>query len=227
LSRILPLSLLTIVLASGTAAAFDDLMNQPLNDGEPSPEPAPDSVPDHFADQRFHLETRLGLSTTVGLLGEVAEYNAADWLAVGGGLGINLDGPIWGVHARLRPITFASRSGRALHAITLEGAFSRGQYGSDPFGGLFSAMCEGNPDDPESSCFERTQRPEWISWAQGELGWEARFASHFTVRTSVGFATALNHPTWSCEHRGAPVACDGTAPPRTLFVESLALGYAF
>lgn len=178
------------LLADGTARAseFDELMDQPLSANEPSAEQAPASVPDHFADQRVHLETRLGLGTTVGLLGAVAEYNAADWLAVGGGLGINLAGPIWDVHARLRPFTFASRSGKALHAITLEGAFSRGQYGSDPFAGAFSAMCEGNPDDPRSSCYERTRRPEWVSWAQAELGWEARFASHFTLRTSVGFA---------------------------------------
>lgn len=203
-------------------------LDAPLSDyrmPEPAPvEPAPQRQR-RFDAAPFELSLELGLGTPVGLLGVVAEYNLLDELALGAGLGLNDHGPIWAVRARARPLIGVSRAG-TLHALFVEAAFSRGQYAGMPSLGL-SAMCEGNPDDPDSPCYSVRVVPEAVSWAQFELGWEARFTSHLTLRTALGVARALNQPSWRCEHDG-PVSCDGEeSPARTLFVQSFALGWAF
>jgi hypothetical protein len=211
----------SLSIAAG-AEAHD--LDQPLLDYRgPAPvghDPSPRRLR-QFDDAPFHLELQFGAATTVGVLGIVAEYNVLDELALGAGLGLNGFGPIWGVHARARPLIGASRSGKTLHALFVEAAFSRGQFGGDPLQGL------GSLGTCDSSCNSVVVVPELISWAQLELGWEAQFVSRLTLRTALGVALALNRPDWRCES-GGPVSCAGEAlPATTLFVQTLALGYAF
>ena len=69
----------------------------------------------HFEDRPFQIESRLGLSTSVGEIGAVVEYNLLERVALGAGVGANIWGPEVGAHLRLRPIAGATSSGQRLH----------------------------------------------------------------------------------------------------------------
>jgi hypothetical protein len=214
------------------AGHLDDVLVSPWVNQQPAEAPAAEPAPakprDHFDDLPLHLEARWGAGTSVGLVGIVGEYNVLDRLALGAGIGLNPEGAIWGAHARLRPLIFPSRSGHTLHALFLEGSFSRGRLNStDPAGGILSDVCEGG-HTPGSTCYSVFVRPEAVSWSQFEFGWEVRLRIGFTLRVSGGLALALTRPNWRCERDGQPVSCEGESlPDRAIYVQTFALGYAF
>lgn len=79
-----------------------------------------------FSDRPIQIGTRMGFGTTVGLIGLLGEYNVDDMLALGGGIGVNGWGPIWGIHARIRPLigdgaVFAWSNLRAPLEVTSQG----------------------------------------------------------------------------------------------------------
>jgi hypothetical protein len=196
---------------------------------EAKPDPPKREAPDvpewnrvHFDDRPFNLQVRLGPGTSVGALGIVAEYDVADWLNFGAGFGVNLAGGIAGLHSRLRPFVFRTGGGRAAHAIVLEGAVSYGQYAEFDI----LPLCEGNRDDPASSCYSRRIMPEWVWWTQVEAGWEYRARSGFLVRVTQGAAFLVTTPDWKCTHFGAPVPCKHV-PQSGIPTVTMALGYAF
>jgi hypothetical protein len=183
----------------------------------------------HFNDAPFDVELRTGFATSVGVLGLVGEYAPIEEITLGAGAGVNPWGGVWGVHARVRGFGIDTRRENRRSAFTLEMAFSRGLYSRvDPFGDVFSAMCEGSPDDPSGGCYRPHVVPAAVSWGQIELGWEVRSRSGFTFRASLGVATALNFPDWGCSVEGKPATCDrAPLPASTIFAQTLAFGYAF
>jgi hypothetical protein len=180
-----------------------------------------------FDHRPFGLQLRLGFATSVGLAGVVGEYDVADWINVGAGLGTNALGPIGGAHVRLRPAVLRTLAGGAAHAFVIETALSRGRY-QGSIGGIFSAMCEGSADDPRSNCYDPPVTTEWVWWGQAEIGWEFRGRSGFVFRATTGVAGLLGTPEWKCTLQGKPAPCGRHLPeailPGTL---TLALGYAF
>ncbi len=205
------------------------------------PEEPPDQRPIHIPDKEFEmagdaaprsrfteramlLEGRVGYGTTVGFLGVVGEYSLFDRLALGGGVGLNDLGPVWGIHARLRPIVMTAQSGRRLHAITLESAISQGHYAGSEVR-LMPTMRDCSIHDT-SGC--RTQvSSEFVSWLQFDIGWEMRAPSGFSLRVSYGFATRLNSPNWQCTVLGVTSSCGDETVARTIPTLTVALGYAF
>jgi hypothetical protein len=179
------------------------------------------SIP-HFDDRPWQAEIRFGAGTTVGLLGLVGELNLLDRMALGAGLGFNELGAAFGAHARFRPLVF--RGSRSLHALTLELAYSQTRYRGEP--GFVPSICEGNPDDPESSCFDPPVVPVRAHWGQIEFGWEARFPSGFTLRVATGGAWLLHGVEWRCEFENAEAPCRSDPGP-SVPVLALAVGYAF
>lgn len=177
-----------------------------------------------FTDRAIQLEGRVGYGTTVGLLGVVGEYNLFDRLALGGGVGLNDLGPVWGIHARLRPIVMTAQGGRRLHAITLESAISQGHYAGSEVR-LMPTMRDCSSHDT-SGC--RTYvSSEFVSWLQFDIGWEMRAPSGFSLRVSYGFATRLNSPNWQCTVLGETSRCGDETIAKTIPTLTVALGYAF
>lgn len=185
------------------ASASDSAVTRP----EPRFEPTP-----RFSDRPFDAELRTGFGTAVGLFGAAFEYTLTEQFTIGVGAGVNPWGFIWDAHTRFR--VFETERFNQADALSLEVSFSRGPYGSlDPFGGLH--------DRPEID-------PVGVSWIQGELGWERRFRSGWSLRPSFGLATQLNSPDWQCRAGGTVVPCGNRTFPRsTLPVVTLAVGYAF
>lgn len=169
----------------------------------------------------------MGLGTSVGLLGAVGEYSPFEAVAVGAGGGFNGWGGIWEVHSRFRLVEWASRSRRRTSAFTLEVSFSHGNYGALRTFDAFSAMCEGDPRDPQSGCYRPDVTPIETSWAQAELGFEFRYRSGYTLRPFFGGGVALQSLDWQCSLSGQPSTCGKTSlPPGTILVLGVALGYS-
>lgn len=99
--------------------------------GQESPNSGDEQPRKRFTDLPMLFELRTGFGTSVGEIGLVGEYNVLDRLALGAGIGLNIWGPIWGIHVRGRPIIGATQSGR-LHAMTFETSFSQGMYAGIP-----------------------------------------------------------------------------------------------
>src|SRR5205085_1946435 len=144
-----------------------------------------------FDDEPYYFELRTGWSTTVGLIGLVAEYNLSDRVAVGAGAGLNLYGDEWELNARFRPLIAASRNGLTLHALTIESALSTSKYSGSPFE-LVGCL---------DGC-DRTLVPQQVLWAQLDLGWEMRLGSGMTVRAALGGAALLGKYEWLCGGSG-------------------------
>jgi hypothetical protein len=208
--RFLPLALLCCLLPGRGSAA-----ERGRNDAGVT------SVP-HFDDRRWQAEIRFGGGTTVGLLGLVGEVNLLDRMALGAGLGFNELGAALGAHARWRALVFRGR--QSLHALTIELAYSQTRYAGQP--GLVPSMCDGSPDDPQSSCFDPPVVPVRAHWAQLEFGWEARLPSAFTLRVATGGAWLLHRIDWRCEFENAEAPCRSDPDPAVPVV-TLALGHAF
>jgi hypothetical protein len=162
-----------------------------------------------------HLEARLGAGTSVGTIGAVGEWNVAEVLAVGVGVGTN-GWPVLGGGARLRwPIW---RSSKFQHAFTLEADYSRSKYrgAADVMAAcLHSERCDVK------------LVPEMAHWFQAELGWELQSRSGFTFRLASGGAWLLNQIDWRCTDGGQAVPCEGNSGETSLPVMTVALGYAF
>lgn len=182
----------------------------------------------HFDDHPIQLELIFGFGTTVGVLGLALDYDVGDALALGAGAGLGIHGPVWEVHARFRP--WVARIGereRVLSALTLETAFSRGQYADFP-DFINSFTCDGEANRVGDGCFHANTVPRPTSFTELELGWELRLPSGVTVRLSGGAASALHMGTPHCVGpREQTVPCGGPEPERTIAVLTSALGYAF
>ncbi len=182
----------------------------------------------HFDDRPVQLELIFGFGTTVGVLGLAMDYNVGEVLALGAGAGLGIHGPVWEAHARFRPwVARIGQQGRVLSALTLETAFSRGQYADFP--DVFSTwLCEGEANRVGDGCFHADTVPRLTSFVQLELGWELRLPSGLMVRISGGAASALYMGTPHCVGaREQTVPCGGPEPERTIAVVTSALGYAF
>jgi hypothetical protein len=180
-----------------------------------------------FIDKPFAVESRIGFGTSVGLLGVAAEIDPLDFVALGGGVGLNPWGPVWGAHVRVRPLILDFRR-KTLFAVILEGAFSRGRYGDVGIGGVLDSLCEGNPSDPESNCYDPLVVPKATSWAQLEAGAELRLQFGLTLRMSWGVGRALTSLTPRCTAEGIAAPCaKNSEPDRWIAVDTLAVGYAF
>ncbi len=188
---------------------------------------SPEPNEPRFSDRPISLEARSGVSTSVGLLGVVAELTPIDRLSFGGGIGNNGLGPIWGLHLRARPVLFGADRHGNIAALTLEGAYSRGRYEGFDLTGVMASLCEGESPDPNDGCYSVQVIARTVSWGQLELGGELRFWSGVSLRASLGIATALGSPDWQCLHDGQTNSCGSKAPASTLPVATLAVGYAF
>ncbi len=175
-----------------------------------------------YGERPFHLEVVTGVATAVGLLGVRGEFNLGEPLSLGVGGGTNGVGPDWEVHARWRIIHGVHRE-KLYSALTLEAAFARARYeGFDLDLGL---DCDNL--DPNGGCYSPPVVPQTVNWGQAELGWEMMARSGFTLRASSGFARELGSYRWQCKALDELVPCGAGRPSDTLFVFSLALGYAF
>jgi hypothetical protein len=164
----------------------------------------------------LHVEARVGGGTTVGLVGVVAEWNVAEVLALGAGIGTN-GWPVVGASARARLPVW--RTSKYQQALTLEPGYSRGKYqgGAD----LYPGACLHS-----DRCLVELV-PETVHWLQAEVGWELRARSGITFRAATGAAWLMNSIDWRCTKEGEPAACEGKSAETTLSVLTLALGYAF
>lgn len=184
--------------------------------------------PVHFGDRPLQLEAIVGLGTKVGIAGLAVDYNFGDAFALGTGAGLGIHGPLWEVHARFRPVL--GRLGvqkDLLSALSIESAFSRGQYADLP-DYLGEISCEGDSSRVGDHCFHANTVPRLTSFAQLELGWELRFASGFGLRLSGGVASALHMATPQCINaQRQTVPCGGPEPQRTIVALTSAVGYAF
>ena len=180
-----------------------------------------------FGARPIALELRTGLSTSVGLLGLVGELTPLDRVTIGGGIGNNGLGRIWGAHLRARPLLFRPDRHGNVGAITIESAYSRSRYQGLNLGDFASSICEGDPSDPHGNCYSPNVVPQMVSWLQVELGAELRFRSGVSLRGSFGVATSLRAPHWQCTSHGQPAPCAEWQPAQSLPVVTLAVGYAF
>lgn len=195
----------------------------PPSDAHGSPLPAVRTPTLRFDDPAFSLEARVGFGTSVGLVGMVGEYSPVEPIALGTGIGMNQWGPIWEVHARLRPAIRASLN--RTDAFTIEAAFSRGPYSALP--SLLPGVCDGDPTDPNDSCYDPHINAVEVSWIQAEAGWEFRLRSGFSFRLSTGLAHVISHPDWQCSVNGQPAPCESKPPAQTVLAQTIAFGYAF
>lgn len=199
-------------LAGIALAALGFALNTPSVHAEPLTDGAVQSVPQVLAgyrDHPLHLEWIFGADTRVGELGVSAEYAPGELLSIGLGIGMNYEGPEYSAHARLRPIWARTPGGDFFQALTVEGSLSRATQGNG------FQICV---DECEAGVVAQT-----VYWGQVEVGWEGMLRHGFTVRASSGIATALGSRLWHCE--GEASSCQ--APPRQLYVQTFALGYAF
>jgi hypothetical protein len=195
------------------ATADEPLPVYPVDANEaPSVVANDDASRPRFDDHPLALELRLGAAAATGVLGVVLEYNVHDRLALNAGVGTNLLGLSNSVGARVRPWVLASGNRKQLHALVLEGSLSRSVYAGEWGGGI---LCE-----------DRCTQPRYVAWAQGELGWEARFGQ-WQVHTSLGAASLLGDPQFSCAHGQADPDHCGSRVARVLFSQTIGVGYAF
>jgi len=184
------------------------------------------SIPLGYAERPFHLELMTGVATAVGLLGVRGEVNLGDPISLGLGVGTNAHGALWEAHARWR-IVHGVRHSRAYHALTLEGAFSRARYAGVDFEPSFGLGESCDKVDPRSDCYDPPVVPQTVNWGQAELGWEEMFPTGITFRISAGLAHQIGSYHWQCSSLDVQLPCARDLPAETLFVFSLALGYAF
>ena len=182
-------------------------------------------APLSYRERPLHLEVLTGIATSVGLFGVRGEYNLGDAFALGAGIGTNGIGPEWEAHARWRILRNVHRN-TLYSALTLEGAFARGKYAGSFDLDLGIAECD--QLDPNGGCYKPPISPQTVNWGQVELGWEAMFRSHVTLRLAAGLAHQIGTYHWRCNALGDSVSCGTRAlPSEELFVFSFALGYAF
>lgn len=198
----------------------DEADSETLNESPHAPSTQSERI--YFGDRPFQIESRLGISTSVGEVGAVAEYNLLERAAVGAGVGANIWGPEVGAHLRLRPIAGATSSGQRLHALTLESALSVGR-----FAGMGSYIPSMNScDEYDTSGCSTKYSAEWTAWFQAELGWETRASNGLSLRISSGYAWALYSPSRKCTVLGKAVACGGSIEG-LIPTFTFALGYAW
>jgi hypothetical protein len=133
-------------------------------------QPAPDSTL-RFADRPLSINFVLGFATPTGEIGGTAEYNFADQIAAGVGIGTSPVGAQLAASGRLR---FARWGGAEVaHALDFVAAFSTGPY-------------EGfNPKGDNGYWRERAY------WIQGGLDYEFVRREGFHLATGLGFAALM------------------------------------
>jgi hypothetical protein len=174
-----------------------------------------------YGNRPFHLELVTGVATKVGVLGLAGEYDLGNPLSVGAGIGSNILGTDWEIHARVRPVYSLTPNGSFFSALTVEGAFARSVNTNTNLDIGFTCN-----DDDNGECADPSALPQTVYWAQAELGWEGMFRNGLTLRVATGAARELGSPTWQCKLSGQIVPCT-SLPDRTLFVQTFAVGYAF
>lgn len=193
---------------------------------EPDERSAPAQTQASFTDHPFTLGMRAGWGTSVGLVGLVAEYNLAEPLALGAGIGLNGPGVEFGAHLKIRPMTWKTMRGRT-HAISLEGAYSRARYYSvaSSIGGF--GICHGDASDPDDVCYDTTRSTAWVNWVAADVGWETLWPSGLSLRTATG-AARLASPDPGCEIQGEEAPCErGETADHWLWTVSATLAYGF
>ncbi|HKO54092.1 MAG TPA: hypothetical protein VJV79_40565 [Polyangiaceae bacterium] len=181
-------------------------------DEEPSVAANDEAPRPRFDDHPLAIEVRTGAAAATGLLGAVLQYSVHDRLLVNAGVGTNLLGISSSLGVGVRPLVVASGNRKQLHAMILETSLSRSAYVGE-LGGAF--FCE-------TGCV----RPRYVAWAQAEVGWQARFG-RWQIQTSLGAATLLGKPQFSCTPSQADPDDCGTAVTRVLMTQTIGFGYAF
>ena len=144
----------------------------------------------NFTDRPGAFGIGMGIATPVGLVGLLGDYTPDPHVAIGGGIGTNLQGMQGTVLLRGRPFVWPRRS-RVL-AITLGGAFSTGPYREADFG-----LGEGR-------AIPSTDRANWI---QFDVGFELRNRTGFQLLVASGGAWMTNPGSLSCSSSASP--CTG------------------
>ncbi len=143
-----------------------------------------------FTDRPIAFGLGMGIATPVGLIGLLGDYTPEPHVAIGGGIGTNLQGMQATVLMRGRPFVWPRRS-RVL-AITLGGAFSTGPYREADFG------------LGEARAIQSTDRANWI---QLDVGFELRNRTGFQLLVATGGAWMTNPGSLSCSSSVSP--CSG------------------
>jgi hypothetical protein len=154
----------------------------------PPPTVAP---PSPWAERPFAIDAVLGLATPVGLGGVTLEYAPFRYFSLGGGIGMNLEGPQLAGVARVRftpdkPLSIFVGAGytRGPHRQTQLTAFG-------VLGGAAVALLRVADED-----WKANVPPEryWSAaqWLNAELGVEKRQPNGFDLRAFIGVAALLN-----------------------------------
>jgi hypothetical protein len=152
---------------------------------------APSSSIPRFSDRPFQIQGRYGIDTLVGLVGLTGCYDLHENLGFGAGVGTNMAGRQLAVFVRGRPVTWVAKGFGwkvpSLSAIGIEAGLSSGPARDPPLG-------LGEPSVGPSG--DRTWRE--VDWLQGELQYERRFSSGFTMVLGVGVAAPVRHTGFRC-----------------------------
>jgi hypothetical protein len=176
--------------------------------------PVPESY-SKFTYRPIAIQLRLGIDTLVGIIGMTASYDIENHLAVGAGFGTNEAGLQLAVFARVRPLVWF-RHQSTLIALALEGGYSTGP-GVDPF-----PIPNFQDVNPSGTLYWRR-----ISWLQGEVVFELRMHSGFSLTVGIGRAVPIHFQGASCT--GDSGWCSDNANSRfgTLWTQTTGVGYAF
>jgi hypothetical protein len=170
-----------------------------------------------FDDRPVTFGAVIGFGTLVGEAGITVGYELDDRLAVGAGIGSNFEGWMGGPYLRMRPVVGMERTGRRLHAFSVDVGLSIGPYDdsfSIPTSGIHQDL-----DEPSRQLGHDT-----VAWLQLEPSWETKSASGTTVRLGTGWAVLLTPEAVGCE---GPLEGDPCGDPTPVTaVVTFSMGFA-
>lgn len=184
---------------------------------EPLPEPFDWDPRDGstFATRPWRLEFRTSIGGVAGALGVIPSYTWSNWLTVGAGAGVDLEGVQGGAIVRSRPGAWQTHAGW-LHAVSVEFGYSLGEFQAR---GLGLDVSDGSDDLPAGQ-----PRADLAGWLQLDVGWEYQTLSGTWLRVSLGAASIVHLSGADCTE---PSGC---RPPKrgfTIPTASFAVGPAF
>ena len=175
--------------------------------------PVPENY-SRFTDRPIAIQLRYGLDTLVGLVGLAASYDIEDHLAIGAGFGANFAGLQLAALARVRPFIWGRST---LLSLAFEGAFSSGPGRDPPF-----QLDLGYGEGPSGTLHWRR-----ISWLQGEVVFELRTHSGFSLTVGIGKAVPIHFQGTSCAGDSGWCSVNANSKFGTLWTQTTGVGYAF
>jgi hypothetical protein len=201
---------LWVSLFAGSALAKESEGPTDVEPFRPVPE-----IYSKFTYRPIAIQLRLGLDTLVGLFGLTASYDIENHFAIGAGFGTNEAGLQLAAFARARPFVWFYHQS-TLIALALEGGYSTGP-GVDPF-----PIPNFQDVSPSGTLHWRR-----ISWLQGEVVFELRTHSGFSLTVGIGKAVPVHFQGTSCTGDSGWCSDNANSKFGVLWTQTTGVGYAF